>query len=170
MKGPIINIWVEKRKSLECAMIRQYLYNSKDYILSIHRGYNNKILPPTVWSICEQKYSRGYYYYITPQQKAFSKYSRLIHREHYTERCRVEKEIARILNNDTVMTFKIVAAVRNEGVEETYYQYKLGNKNTPSKKILQRLKNLCNKFSELSADYHYKITANEKAILKRLAK
>ena len=165
-----INIYLEKRKSLECAMIRQYLYNSKDYILSIHRGHNNKILPPTVWSICEQKYSRGYYYYITPQQKAFSKYSRLIHREHYTERCRVEKEIARILNNDTVMTFKIVAAVRNEGVEETYYQYKLGNKNTPSKKILQRLNNLCNKFSELSTEYHYKITPNEKAILKRLAK
>ena len=167
----MMSIWISKRKSLECAMIRGYLYNSKDYVLSIHRGHNNKILPPTVWSICNQKYNSGYgyYYYMTPQQKAFSKYSRLIHSEHYTERCRVEKEIARILNNDTVMTFKIVSCVREEGVKEAYYQYRIGTANTPSKKILQRFKNLCNKFSELSAEYHYKITPNEKAILKRLA-
>ena len=165
----MMSIWISKRKSLECAMIRGYLYNSKDYVLSIHRGHNNKILPPTVWSICEQKYSRGYYYYITPQQKAFSKYSRLIHSEHYTERCRVEKEICKILNNNKVMIFKIVNFVREEGVKEAYYQYRIGTANTPSKKILQRFKNLCNKFSELSAEYHYKITPNEKAILKRLA-
>ena len=165
MKGPTINIWIDKRKSLECAMIRKYLYNHKDHVIEISRGHNNKILPPTVWDICMQNY-----FYITEQQKAFSYYSRKIHNETYSERCEVEREIAKILNNSKVKTFKIVAAVRNEGVEETYYQYKLGNKNTPSKKILQRLKNLCNKFSELSADYHYKITPNEKAILKRLAK
>lgn len=148
-------------------MIRGYLYNSKDYVLSIHRGHNNKILPPTVWSICNQKYNSGYYYYMTPQQKAFSKYSKRIHDERSGRR-KIEEEIATILNSKE-LTFRIVGKVREDGVEEAYNWFKRGKQNTPSKKTLNRLQNLCNKFSELSAEYHYKITPNEKAILKRLA-
>ena len=158
-----INIWIEKRKSLECAMIRKYLYNHKDHIIEIRRGHNNKILPPTVWDICMQNY-----FYITPQQKAFSKYSKRIHDERSGRR-KIEEEIATILNSKE-LTFRIVSYVREEGVEEAYYWFKRGKQNTPSKKTLNRLQNLCNQFSELSGEFHYKITKNEKAILKRWIK
>ena len=46
MKGPTINIWIDKRKSLECAMIRKYLYNHKDHVIEISRGHNNKSFNP----------------------------------------------------------------------------------------------------------------------------
>ena len=77
--------------------------------------------------------------------KAFSKYSKRIHDERSGRR-KIESEIATILNSKE-LTFRIVAKVREEGVEEAYNWFKRGKQNTPSKKTLNRLKNLCNQFS-----------------------
>ena len=166
MKGPTINIWIDKRKDLECALVRNYIYTRKEGNIIYSRGHNNKLLPPSVWMLCSSNID--WYGVVSYQQKAFSKYSKRIHDER-SERSKIEDEIATILNSKE-LTFRIVAKVREEGVEEAYYWFKRGKQNTPSKKTLNRLKNLCNQFSEISGDYHYKITKNEKSILKRWIK
>ena len=146
-------------------MIRKYLYTKKEGNIIYSRGHNNKLLPPSVWILCS---SNNWYGVVSYQQKAFSKYSKRIHDERSGRR-KIEEEIAKILNSKE-LTFRIVSYVREEGVEEAYNWFKRGKQNTPSKKVLNRLKNLCNQFSEISGDYHYKITKNEKSILKRWIK
>lgn len=164
--GMELDFWLGLRKDLECALVRKYIYTKKEGNIIYSRGHNNKILPPSVWSLCMRELD--WYGVVSYQQKAFSKYSKKIHRER-TERSKIEEEIAKILNSKE-LTFRIVSYVREEGVEEAYNWFKIGKQNTPSKKVLNRLKNLCNQFSEISGDYHYKITKNEKAILKRWIK
>ena len=164
--GMKLDYWLGLRKDLECAMIRKYIYTKKEGNIIYSRGHNNKLLPPSVWMLCSSNID--WYGVVSYQQKAFSKYSKKIHRER-TERSKIEEEIAKILNSKE-LTFRIVAKVREDGVEEAYYWFKRGKQNTPSKKTLNRLQNLCNQFSELSGDYHYKITKNEKSILKRWIK
>ena len=161
-----LDFWLGLRKDLECALVRNYIYTRKEGNIIYSRGHNNKLLPPSVWILCSSELD--WYGVVSYQQKAFSKYSKKIHRER-TERRKIEDEIATILNSKE-LTFRIVAKVREEGVEEAYYWFKRGKQNTPSKKVLNRLKNLCNQFSEISGDYHYKITKNEKSILKRWIK
>ena len=161
-----LDFWLGLRKDLECALVRNYIYTRKEGNIIYSRGHNNKLLPPSVWMLCSSNID--WYGVVSYQQKAFSKYSKKIHRER-TERRKIEDEIATILNSKE-LTFRIVAKVREEGVEEAYYWFKRGKQNTPSKKVLNRLKNLCNQFSEISGDYHYKITKNEKSILKRWIK
>ena len=163
--GSELDYWLGLRKDLECAMIRKYIYTKKEGNIIYSRGHNNKLLPPSVWILCS---SNNWYGVVSYQQKAFSKYSKRIHDER-SERSKIEDEIATILNSKE-LTFRIVAKVREDGVEEAYYWFKRGKQNTPSKKVLNRLKNLCNQFSEISGDYHYKITKNEKSILKRWIK
>ena len=167
--GMELDYWLGLRKDLECAMIRKYLYTKKEGNIIYSRGHNNKLLPPSVWMLCSSNNMRELgYYSVAYQQKAFSKYSKKIHRER-TERSKIEEEIAKILNSKE-LTFRIVSYVREEGVEEAYYWFKRGKQNTPSKKVLNRLQNLCNQFSEISGEFHYKITKNEKSILKRWIK
>ena len=161
-----LDFWLGLRKDLECALVRKYIYTKKEGNIIYSRGHNNKLLPPSVWMLCSSNID--WYGVVSYQQKAFSKYSKKIHRER-TERSKIEEEIAKILNSKE-LTFRIVAKVREDGVEEAYYWFKRGKQNTPSKKVLNRLKNLCNQFSEISGDYHYKITKNEKSILKRWIK
>lgn len=157
--GMELDFWLGLRKDLECALVRKYIYEKKEEGNIIYsRGHNNKILPPSVWILCGSSY----------QQRAFSKYSKRIHEESSGRR-RIEDEIATILNSKE-LTFRIVAKVREDGVEEAYNWFKRGKQNTPSKKTLNRLKNLCNQFSELSGEFHYKITKNEKSIIKRWIK
>ena len=168
--------WVGERKDLECAMLRTYLYGPKTgYILKPIRGHNKKILPPSVGDLSYAKFeerqrnNKVYNFETTSnEQKLFTFYSRRIH-TCYGERKEIENEIGTILSSNE-RTFRIVARVRRDGVEAAYKYYKNGKQNTPSKKVLQRLKKLCNKFSEVSDSYHYKMTPNERAILKRLLK
>ena len=164
--GMELDYWLGLRKDLECAMIRKYLYTKKEGNIIYSRGHNNKLLPPSVWMLCSSNI--GWYGVVSYQQKAFSKYSKRIHDER-SERSKIEDEIATILNSKE-LTFRIVAKVREDGVEEAYYWFKRGKQNTPSKKVLNRLKNLCNQFSEISGEFHYKITKNEKSIIKRWIK
>ena len=161
-----LDFWLGLRKDLECALVRNYIYTRKEGNIIYSRGHNNKLLPPSVWMLCSSNID--WYGVVSYQQKAFSKYSKKIHRER-TERRKIEDEIATILNSKE-LTFRIVAKVREEGVEEAYYWFKRGKQNTPSKKTLNRLQNLCNQFSELSGEFHYKITKNEKSIIKRWIK
>ena len=163
--GMELDYWLGLRKDLECAMIRKYIYEKKEGNIIYSRGHNNKLLPPSVWILCS---SNNWYGVVSYQQKAFSKYSKRIHRERSGRR-EIEEEIATILNSKE-LTFRIVAKVREEGVEEAYNWFKRGKQNTPSKKTLNRLKNLCNQFSEISGEFHYKITKNEKSIIKRWIK
>ena len=164
-----LDFWLGLRKDLECALVRKYIYTKKEGNIIYSRGHNNKLLPPSVWMLCSSNNMRELgYYSVAYQQKAFSKYSKKIHRER-TERSKIEEEIAKILNSKE-LTFRIVSYVREEGVEEAYNWFKIGKQNTPSKKVLNRLKNLCNQFSELSGEFHYKITKNEKSIIKRWIK
>ena len=163
--GMELDYWLGLRKDLECAMIRKYLYTKKEGNIIYSRGHNNKLLPPSVWILCS---SNNWYGVVSYQQKAFSKYSKRIHDER-SERSKIEDEIATILNSKE-LTFRIVSYVREEGVEEAYKWFKRGKQNTPSKKTLNRLQNLCNQFSELSGEFHYKITKNEKSIIKRWIK
>lgn len=160
--GMELDFWLGLRKDLECALVRKYLYAKKEGNIIYSRGHNNKILPPSVWILCGSEYGISY------QQRAFSKYSKRIHDESSGRR-RIEDEIATILNSKE-LTFRIVAKVREDGVEEAYNWFKRGKQNTPSKKTLNRLKNLCNQFSEISGEFHYKITKNEKSIIKRWIK
>ena len=164
--GMELDYWLGLRKDLECAMIRKYLYTKKEGNIIYSRGHNNKLLPPSVWMLCSSNID--WYGVVSYQQKAFSKYSKKIHRER-TERSKIEEEIAKILNSKE-LTFRIVSYVREERVEEAYNWFKIGKQNTPSKKVLNRLKNLCNQFSEISGEFHYKITKNEKSIIKRWIK
>lgn len=157
-----LNCWVEQRKNLECYILRSYIYGYKYDTLDCSRGHNGKLLPPTTTSISRANGD-------TDTIKKFSKLSQHIHCCD-SERKVIEDEIAKILNNRYEMTFKIVAHVREKGVEDAYKNFKKGAQNTPPKKVLQRLKRLCNKFSEISGSYHYKITPDEKAILKRSLK
>ena len=161
-----LDFWLGLRKDLECALVRKYIYEKKEGNIIYSRGHNNKILPPSVWMLCSSNID--WYGVVSYQQKAFSKYSKRIHDERSGRR-KIEEEIATILNSKE-LTFRIVSYVREEGVEEAYNWFKRGKQNTPSKKTLNRLKNLCNQFSELSGEFHYKITKNEKAILKRWIK
>ena len=161
-----LDFWLGLRKDLECALVRKYIYTKKEGNIIYSRGHNNKLLPPSVWMLCSSNID--WYGVVSYQQKAFSKYSKKIHRER-TERRKIEDEIATILNSKE-LTFRIVAKVREEGVEEAYYWFKRGKQNTPSKKTLNRLQNLCNQFSEISGEFHYKITKNEKSIIKRWIK
>ena len=161
-----LDFWLGLRKDLECALVRNYIYTRKEGNIIYSRGHNNKLLPPSVWMLCSSNID--WYGVVSYQQKAFSKYSRKIHQQ-TGERSKIEEEIAKILNSKE-LTFRIVSYVREEGVEEAYNWFKIGKQNTPSKKVLNRLKNLCNQFSEISGDYHYKITKNEKSILKRWIK
>ena len=147
-------------------MIRKYLYTKKEGNIIYSRGHNNKLLPPSVWMLCSSNID--WYGVVSYQQKAFSKYSKRIHDERSGRR-KIEEEIATILNSKE-LTFRIVAKVREDGVEEAYNWFKRGKQNTPSKKTLNRLQNLCNQFSELSGEFHYKITKNEKSIIKRWIK
>ena len=164
-----LDFWLGLRKDLECAMIRKYLYTKKEGNIIYSRGHNNKLLPPSVWMLCSSNNMRELgYYSVAYQQKAFSKYSKRIHDERSGRR-KIEEEIATILNSKE-LTFRIVSYVREEGVEEAYKWFKRGKQNTPSKKTLNRLKNLCNQFSEISGEFHYKITKNEKSIIKRWIK
>ena len=164
--GMELDYWLGLRKDLECALVRKYIYTKKEGNIIYSRGHNNKILPPSVWTLCSRELD--WYGVVSYQQKAFSKYSKKIHQQ-TGERSKIEDEIAAILNSKE-LTFRIVSYVREEGVEEAYKWFKKGKQNTPSKKVLNRLKNLCNQFSEISGDYHYKITKNEKSILKRWIK
>lgn len=159
-----LDFWLGLRKDLECALVRKYIYTKKEGNIIYSRGHNNKLLPPSVWILC----SSNWYGVVSYQQKAFSKYSKKIHQQ-TGERSKIEDEIATILNSKE-LTFRIVSYVREEGVEEAYNWFKRGKQNTPSKKTLNRLKNLCNQFSEISGEFHYKITKNEKSIIKRWIK
>ena len=160
-----LDFWLGLRKDLECALVRKYIYTKKEGNIIYSRGHNNKLLPPSVWILCS---SNNWYGVVSYQQKAFSKYSKRIHDERSGRR-KIEEEIATILNSKE-LTFRIVSYVREEGVEEAYKWFKRGKQNTPSKKTLNRLKNLCNQFSEISGEFHYKITKNEKSIIKRWIK
>ena len=161
-----LDFWLGLRKDLECALVRKYIYTKKEGNIIYSRGHNNKLLPPSVWILCSSELD--WYGVVSYQQKAFLKYSKRIHDERSGRR-KIEEEIATILNSKE-LTFRIVAKVREDGVEEAYYWFKRGKQNTPSKKVLNRLQNLCNQFSELSGEFHYKITKNEKSIIKRWIK
>ena len=163
--GSELDFWLGLRKDLECALVRKYIYEKKEGNIIYSRGHNNKILPPSVWILCS---SNSWYGVVSYQQKAFSKYSKRIHDERSGRR-KIEEEIATILNSKE-LTFRIVSYVREEGVEKAYKWFKKGKQNTPSKKVLNRLQNLCNQFSEMSGEFHYKITKNEKSIIKRWIK
>ena len=129
--GMELDYWLGLRKDLECAMIRKYIYTKKEGNIIYSRGHNNKLLPPSVWILCS---SNNWYGVVSYQQKAFSKYSKKIHRER-TERRKIEEEIATILNSKE-LTFRIVGTVREYGVEKAYNWFKRGKQNTPSKKTL----------------------------------
>ena len=165
-----LDFWLGLRKDLECALVRKYIYTKKEGNIIYSRGHNNKLLPPSVWILCSSNNMRelDWYGVVSYQQKAFSKYSKKIHDERSGRR-KIEEEIATILNSKE-LTFRIVGKVREDGVEEAYNWFKRGKQNTPSKKTLNRLQNLCNQFSEISGEFHYKITKNEKSIIKRWIK
>ena len=164
--GSELDFWLGLRKDLECALVRKYIYTKKEGNIIYSRGHNNKLLPPSVWILCSSELD--WYGVVSYQQKAFSKYSKKIHQQ-TGERRKIEDEIATILSSKE-LTFRIVSYVREEGVEEAYKWFKRGKQNTPSKKTLNRLKNLCNQFSEISGEFHYKITKEEKSIIKRWIK
>ena len=105
-----LDFWLSKRKDLECAMIRKYIYSKKEKII-YSRGFNNKLLPPSVWSLSSntRMYDVGYYQ-VSPQQKAFTRYSKKIHQQ-TGERSKVEEEISKILNSKE-LTFKMVSHMK----------------------------------------------------------
>lgn len=162
-----MNNFIKKRILLERYVIqKKYLFN-KNNKLKFIRGWNNRIIPPNIFQLtnCSKKN-------ISKEQKVFSILSKCIRKNKKGERNKVEKEISKILKLDKKTSASLISnSFRKFGIKHTLFNYgKNLDYKIPKKKVINRLINLLNKFSELSDSEHYRLTHNEKSMIKRINK
>ncbi|OEH83575.1 hypothetical protein BCR26_08840 [Enterococcus rivorum] len=153
---------VNERKEKEANPTKHVLY-SKLTVVNLKRGAAGNLL----------SYNDAYLYHEYGERDNqlgmwhYSSLSRIIHKYSYhSKRGKIEQELDKLIPNDEY-SFERVREILKIGVVRYFNKRKLP---LPKQRVQNRIKNLCNQFIAESPKYHYKLTRQQKSMLKRLSK
>jgi hypothetical protein len=139
----------------------EYVLYKKNVPVKLRRGAFGNIL----------SYNDSYLYYSLDMYMncygtwAYSNLSKGIHKYGYnTLRGKIEKELDELIPSEE-FTFLKVRGIVEFGVVGYFNSKKLP---LPKKWKQNRIINLCNQFGQASRDYHYKLTKQQKSLIRRL--